>query len=110
MSGIAMSVEFQLLNARIGTIAKNMELVEEQIWQEVCAYLQQAWTGSIDYPEDFAIRNLDNELDQLAKMQALTTRPEVQQAIDYRLAEMLDIESIEAENPQYVETSGAEPE
>ena len=110
MSGIAMSVEFQLLNARIGTIAKNMELTEEQIWQEVCAYLQQAWTGSIDYPEDFAIRNLDNELDQLAKMRALTTRPEVQQAIDYRLAEMLDIESIEADDPQYVETSGAEPE
>lgn len=105
ISGIAMATEFQLLNARLCAIADNLELAEEQIWQEVCRYLGLEWTGAIHYSDDFALRNIDNELDQLTKMKALSSRPEVQAAIDYRIAEMLDIETVEAENPDYVDAS-----
>lgn len=108
ISGIAMATEFQLLNARLCSIADNMELAEELIWQEVCTYLGLEWTGEIHYSDDFALRNVDNELDQLMKMKNLSSRPEVQQAIDYRIGEILDIESIEAENPEYEETSEEE--
>ncbi len=95
MSGIAIETEFQLLNARLSSIADNLELAEESIWQEVATYIGQPWTGEIDYPDNFALRNTDNELDQLAKMKTLTARPEVQLEIDNRIAEMLDIEQLE---------------
>lgn len=97
MSGIAIETEFQLLNARLSSIADNLELCEEQVWQIVCDYMGMEWTGEIDYPSNFALHNTDNELDQLAKMKTLSTRPEVQAEIDRRLAEMLDIEMLEAE-------------
>lgn len=95
MSGIAIETEFQLLNARLSSIASNLELAEEQIWQEVCTYIGVEWTGTIEYPGDFALRNVDNELDQLAKMKTLSTRPEVQLEVDRRIAEILDIEQLE---------------
>ena len=95
MSGIAIATEFQLLNARLSSIADNLELAEEQIWQEVANYLGLEWSGTIVYPSNFALHNIDNELDQLAKMKTLSTRPEVQIEIDKRVAEILDIEVLE---------------
>ena len=100
MSGIAIETEFQLLNARLSTIADGLELAEEQIWQEVCQYMNTTWDGCITYPDNFALRNIDNELDQLDKMKTLSARPEVQQEIDYRIAEILDIESLEQATEQ----------
>jgi hypothetical protein len=95
MSGIAIETEFQLLNARLSSIADNLELAEENIWQIIYTYMGYAWDGSIDYPDNFALHNTDNELDQYAKIKALSSLPEVQTAIDKRVAEMLDIESLE---------------
>lgn len=97
MSGIAIETEFQLLNARLSSIADNLELAEESIWQIVCDYMGLEWTGTIDYPSNFALHNIDNELDQLSKMKTLSLRPEIQQEIDKRIAEILDIEMLEAE-------------
>lgn len=97
MSGIAIETEFQLLNARLSSIADNLELGEELIWQTVCDYMGLEWTGTVDYPSNFALHNTDNELDQLAKMKSLSERPEVQREIDARIAEILDIEILEAE-------------
>lgn len=97
MSGIAIETEFQLLNARLSSIADNLELAEEQIWQIVYDYMGYEWDGEIDYPGNFALHNTDNELDQMSKIRALSTRPEIQTEIDKRLAEMLDIETLEEE-------------
>jgi len=115
MSGIAIETEFQLLNARLATLADGMELAEEQIWQEVAAYLGLPWTGEITYPDNFALRNVDNELDQMSKMKTLGTNPLIQTEIDKRIAEILDIDEIyeagevETEMPE-VETETAEME
>lgn len=97
MSGIAIETEFQLLNARLSSIADNLELAEEQMWQIVCDYMGLAWTGTVTYPDNFALHNTDNELDQLSKMKTLSARPEIQVEIDKRIAEILDIEMLEAE-------------
>ena len=95
MSGIAIETEFQLLNARLSSIADNLELAEENIWSIIYEYMGYAWDGSIDYPDNFALHNTDNELDQLLKMKQLSTMPELQTAIDNRIAEALDIEQAE---------------
>lgn len=92
MSGIAIETEFQLLNARLSSIADNLELAEEQIWQEVCNYLGIVWNGSIDYPDSFALRNVENELTQLQTAKNITTNPVILAAIDNKLVELLDIE------------------
>ena len=94
MSGIAMETEFQLLNARLTNIADNLELGEEHIWQEICQYYGLPWTGEIEYPDNFALRNIDNELDQLAKAKTLITDARIQIEIDRRVAEILDIDEI----------------
>jgi hypothetical protein len=112
MSGIAIETEFQLLNARLTNIADNLELCEEQIWQEVSAYLGLPWQGKITYPDNFALRNVDNELDQLTKMKALSTNTLIQQEIDNRVAEILDIDEIyeageEKEDLLHPETTAA---
>jgi len=108
MSGLAISVEFQLLNARLSSIADNLELAEEQIWQEICTYLGMEWDGIIEYPSNFALHNIDNELDQLAKMKQLSTRPEIQLEVDKRIAEILDIEMLEQQLGTEVE-EGEQP-
>ena len=97
MSGIAIETEFQLLNARLSSIADNLELAEENIWSIIYEYMGYTWDGEIDYPGNFALHNTDNELDQFAKIRSLSTRPEVQTEIDSRIAEMLDIEVLEAQ-------------
>jgi hypothetical protein len=96
-SGLSIQTEFQLLNARLSSIADNLELAEEQIWQEVCAYLGLEWTGSVRYPDSFALHNIDNELDQLAKMRTLSANPAIQAEVDRRIAEILDIENLAGE-------------
>ena len=96
MSGIAIETEFQLLNARLSSIADNLELAEENIWSIIYEYMGYEWDGTIDYPDNFALHNTDNELDQLLKMKQLSTMPELQSAIDNRIAEALDIEIAEA--------------
>jgi hypothetical protein len=100
MSGIAIQTEFTLLNARLSSIADNLELAEENIWEIIYAYMGYDWDGKITYPDNFALHNTDNELDQYAKIKALSSRPEVQAEIDLRIAEMLDIESVEAQDPE----------
>lgn len=96
-SGISIQTEFQLLNARLSSIASNLGLAEEQIWKEVCNYIGRPYDGEIEYPSNFALHNVTDELDQLAKMKALATIPEIQVEINRRVAEILDIEIIEQE-------------
>lgn len=65
MSGVAMETEFQLLNAKLAEKADNLELGEEQIWRLFAEYLGTEWTGMIDYPGSFNIRDTATEINQL---------------------------------------------
>lgn len=110
MSGIAIETEFQLLNARLGTLADSMELAEEQIWQEIYAYLGQPWTGSIDYPDNFALKNIDNELDKLVKARAAVSDAAAQAAIEREILDLVDVEPLVHEQIEMLnEDQPAEP-
>ena len=110
MSGIAIETEFQLLNARLSSIADNLELAEENVWSIIYEYMGYTWDGTIDYPGNFALHNTDNELDQFAKIRALSSRPEVQSEIDSRIAEILDIEMLELQLGTEQNLEGEAPE
>lgn len=92
VSGVALETEFQLLNARLSEKADNLELAEEQIWKLWCDYQNQIWSGEVEYPGAFNIRDTQREFDELARAKAAATSPAVLAVIDYKLMEALDEE------------------
>ena len=92
MSGVAREVEFQLLNARLAEQASNIELAEEQLWQLYAAYQMSTWDGEIEYPNSFAIRDTQNDLDQLIKVYDKVTDPVAKLAIQHEMLELVDVE------------------
>jgi hypothetical protein len=85
MSGVAQEQEFQLLNARLSEKADSLELVEEQIWQWFCYYQGSTWTGRVDYPDSFSIKDITNEILQLKTARETATDPRVIEIIDQKL-------------------------
>jgi hypothetical protein len=88
-SGVAMEVEFQLLNAKLSEKADNLELAEEQLWRIFGAYQGREWEGEIEYPDSFNIRDEQRELQQLATAKSAATNPKVLDIIDGQIAECL---------------------
>ena len=97
MSGIAIETEFQLLNARLSSIADNLELAEEQVWQIIYTYMGQTWDGEIDYPSNFALKNTDNELGHLKTAAEIVQDPAKRLLIENAVMDCIDIESPEHE-------------
>ena len=89
LSGVAMEVEFQLLNARLSEKGDNMELAEEQIWELWSVYENQQWMGSIEYPDSFNIRDTGREFEQLKTARDTATDPVVFEVIDWQILELL---------------------
>lgn len=107
MSGVAMETEFQLLNARLSEKADNLELAEEQMWRIWCEYMGQVWTGSIDYPGSFNMRDTGKEIEQL-QIAANTNPadPRVKAAIDMKILDWLDLDEDELtaiQNPNLID-------
>jgi hypothetical protein len=92
MSGVAIETEFQLLNARLSSIADNLELAEEQIWQWIAEYAGLPWAGEITYPDNFALRNVDQEITKLTQIYSTVTNPVMRAAIEHELAELVDLD------------------
>lgn len=95
MSGVAMETEFQLLNAKLSEKADNLELAEEQIWKLFAAYTSTSWTGNIDYPGSFNIRDTSSEIEQLLKAKSAATNPMVFEEIDAKIIDWLGVEDYE---------------
>jgi len=89
MSGVAMETEFQLLNARLSEKADNLELAEEQMWTIWSKYMGTTWTGSIDYPGSFNIRDTGQEIQQLQTAKNTATDPAVLRKIDEHILEWM---------------------
>jgi hypothetical protein len=110
LSGVAMEVEFSLLNARLAEKADQMELAEEQLWKLFGLYQGRQWMGEIDYPGSFNVRDTQREYQQLAAAKSAATSPETIRIIDFRLRELLEdptlprVEDIEImDDPESVE-------
>ena len=116
LSGIAMETEFALLNARLSEKADNLELVEEQMWRIWSAYMGHTWSGMIDYPGSFNIRDTSMEIQQLAQAKSAATDPRVLAVIDHEIIEWLgedaDLimpETVTLQDGQVVPYDSAEP-
>jgi hypothetical protein len=89
MSGVAQEQEFQLLNARLSSKADSLELTEEAIWQWFAYYQGTSWTGKIEYPDSFAIRDTDSEIARLKIAKDTATDPVVIRKIDEHILEWM---------------------
>jgi hypothetical protein len=89
MSGVAMETEFQLLNAKLSEKASNLELAEEQMWRLFGLYQGREWSGEVEYPESFSIRDEQREFSQLASAKSAATNPRVLDIIDGKIVELL---------------------
>lgn len=89
MSGVAMETEFQLLNARLSEMADGLELAEEQMWKIWAAYQGTTWSGSVEYPGSFSIRDTKNEYQQLATAKTAASDPRVLAVIDHKIVDLL---------------------
>lgn len=92
MSGVALEVEWQLLNARLSLLADGLELAEEQIWQWVCLYLGVEWTGCVKYPDSFSVRDTGRELQQLITAHGVVDSVAAKAAIEQSILDLLEIE------------------
>lgn len=89
LSGVAMEVEFSLLNARLAEKADMMELAEEQLWKLFGLYQGRSWNGLVDYPGSFNVRDTQREYAQLVQAKAAATDPRVLEVIDHEIVELL---------------------
>lgn len=98
MSGVAQEQEFQLLNARLSEKADAVELAEEQVWKLWCMYMGYEWTGYVDYPGSFNIRDTQSEIQQLKIARDSATDPKVLKAIDKQILQWMEVEENEIES------------
>jgi len=89
LSGVAMEVEMSLLSARLAEAADNLELTEEQMWRLFGVYQGRVWSGEVEYPGNFNVRDEQREIQQLAIAKQAATNPKVLNIIDGRLVELL---------------------
>jgi len=102
LSGVAMEVEFQLLNARLSEKADNMELAEEQVWRLIAAYLGSEWNGYVEYPGSFNIRDTGREFQQLQTARAITQDTGLIAEIDRQLADLMGVDPDEVLSAQTI--------
>lgn len=97
MSGVALETEMSLLNARIAQKASALEMAEENLFKIVADYMGMKWTGYIEYPNSFNIRDKDREIQQLRVAKEVATDPRVIAEIDKKLIDWMDLEEEEAD-------------
>lgn len=90
MSGVAMDTEFQLLNARLSELARNLELAEEQIWRWYSIYEGTVWEGEVEYEHNYNIKSKDNEYRNLQIASATAQTNNARAVVEYRLRKLLD--------------------
>jgi len=89
MSAVAQQQEFELLNSKLSEKADNLQLVEENIWQWYAYYQGRTWSGKIEYPNSFNIRDTAGEIDVLLKARQAATDPRVLVLIDHEIVDLL---------------------
>ena len=92
MSGVALETEMSLLNARISQKASSLAQAEENLFKMFADYIGGEWTGYIEYPNSFNIRDKDREIQQLRTARETANDPAVIKQIDRQLVEWMDLE------------------
>lgn len=89
LSGTAMEVEFAMLNSRLSSKADNLEVAEENLWRLFARYQDRVWDGEINYPDSFAIHDVDRDFNNLTRARQAATDPRVLALIDHEIIELL---------------------
>jgi hypothetical protein len=97
LSGVAMETEFQLLNAKLSSLAQNLELAEEGIWRLFALYQGYEYDCEITYPNAFSIRDTGREIQELKALKEITADPRLLREIDRRIANLLELDEYENE-------------
>lgn len=66
-SGVSLKIERELLNVKLAQMADNLEIAEEHIWKLFGSFYGVKFDGSVDYADDFDMRDSYTELDFLLK-------------------------------------------
>ena len=66
-SGVSLKIERELLNVKLAQMADNLENTEEHIWKLFSSFYGIEFDGTVDYPDDFDMRDNYTELDFLLK-------------------------------------------
>tara|TARA_R110002051_G_scaffold315561_1_gene394047 strand:+ start:2990 stop:4495 length:1506 start_codon:yes stop_codon:yes gene_type:complete len=92
-SGVALMVERQLLNARLQEKSNNMMLAEEQMWNVWADWQNAEWTGTIEYPSGFNLRDTNAELQNLKLAREIgVTDIDTNHEIERRIAELVIVD------------------
>ncbi|MBI5560564.1 MAG: phage portal protein [Deltaproteobacteria bacterium] len=94
-SGIALELEYQQLHAVLAEKADNMEQAESELLNLWAGWEGGRFDGTIDYPDDFSVRELDRNLEAAfkaleAKIESATFRKELQKEIASTILPKLD--------------------
>lgn len=68
-SGVALTIRFESLNARLTAFAQRMEDLERRVWVLFMRATKQSILPDIAWPKDFALADVIRELDVLTAMQ-----------------------------------------
>lgn len=67
-SGVSKAWDFNQTNSALSKKANNLEDGETKMWYMFAAWLDKEFDGSIEYPSEFDVQSLNNDLDEAEKM------------------------------------------
>lgn len=70
-SGVSKAWDFNQTNSALSKKAGNLEDGEQKLWQIYAKWLDKEFDGSIEYPHEFSVNSLNEDLDEAEKMMRL---------------------------------------
>lgn len=67
-SGVSKAWDFNQTNSALSKKASNLEDGEMKLWQLFARWVDKDFTGSIQYPNEFSIQSLNEDLDEAEKL------------------------------------------
>ena len=80
-SGVAKAWDFNQTNSALNLKANNLNDAEYKIWQQFALWEGKEFDGSIEYPQEFSIQSVNQDLDEAEKMMKLALGTEVDNAV-----------------------------
>jgi len=102
-SGVALELEFRMMNSTLAEKADNIEEAHARIAKLYAKWMDLAWTGKIDYPDDFAVEDLALDLENAIQATALRIGARFNTEMRKRLARIA-LPKLEPEKKREVES------
>ena len=80
-SGVSKAWDFNQTNSALSKKAGNLEDGETKLWQTFALWLDREFDGSIEYPHEFSVNSLNEDLDEAEKMMRLNLGTEFNKEI-----------------------------